>query len=111
MGARRASLPFEDRREAPEGLTSHYPPQPVDWGPHGSSNVQATFSAGHQPLALDSAGGRWLPGRGRPREERERDRGCLHMDNAVGLCAGRSAGEGCLFWEWLILVQIYILNL
>lgn len=28
-----------------------------------------------------------------------------------GLCAGRRAGEGCLFWEWLILVQIYTLNL
>lgn len=109
MGARRASLPFEDQREAREGLTS--PLQPVDWGPRGSSNMQATFLqvTSHWLWTLLVEDGCQAEGGG---ERRERDRrGCLHMDNAVGLCAGRSAGEGCLFWEWLILVQIYILNL
>ena len=101
---------YRIRQEMTKTSLSHYLLSLWINVPGASINRWATFHAGQTPPTLNSVGARLVVRKRRWREKRGNS-ACLSSDVQWGLSVGRRAGQGYLFWEWLILVQMYILNL
>lgn len=101
---------YRIRQEMTKASLSHYLLSLWINVPGASINRWATFHAGQTPPTLNSVGARLVVRKRRWREKRGNS-ACLSSDVQWGLSVGRRAGQGYLFWEWLILVQMYILNL